>query len=115
MAFDDYLKSIQEQLPTTDRAILLNGLYQLSEKDEDEIEPIYWKCESIKIRRGTWFFAETMQPLPTDLADAIEKHHLTGFRGQIIPDSPVFSETESSKKPGKYFSLLFCLTFMTLS
>ncbi len=41
-----------------------------------------------------------MQPLVMDLADAIEENHLLSFRGQLIPDAPVFSDSEASKKPG---------------
>lgn len=107
--------------------IILNGLYQLnfnpsnndrssSEQASKEassdffLEPIYWKEDVImKVRRGTWFVSDSMQPLPSDLADAIEKRHLESFRGQVIPDSPVFSEAESSKKPCKLKFLCNCV------
>lgn len=95
------MKEIESRLPQTDQVILFNGLYKLDEKEGNKILPIYWKDESIEIRRGSWFYTENMQPLSMKLADAIEKQHLIGFFGQIIPDSPVFSEAESSKKPGK--------------
>ena len=49
---------------------------------------------------------ETCQPLPDDFADTIETHHLKSFKGNVIPETPVFSESESSKKPG-----LFLYTF----
>lgn len=98
--FDDGMEAISAELPQTEQVILLNGLYKLDEKEDNEIVPIYWKDDAIKIRRGSWFYAENMQPLSIDLAEAIEKQHLIGFRGQVIPDSPVFSEAESSKKPG---------------
>lgn len=97
------MEEIFTELPQTEQVILLNGLYKLSKKESNEILPIYWKDEAIKIIRGSWFYTENMQPLPMDLAEAIEKQHLIGFRGQIIPESPVFSEAESSKKPGKFF------------
>jgi hypothetical protein len=48
-----------------------------------------------------------MQPLIMDLADAIEKKHLESFRGQVIPDVPVFSETEGSKKPGQLWPSVY--------
>ncbi|CAD5216486.1 unnamed protein product [Bursaphelenchus xylophilus] len=53
----------------------------------------------MKIRRGSWFYADTMQPVAEELAEAIEKHHLEKFRNQMIPDSPVFNENEVNKKP----------------
>lgn len=69
----------------------------------DEVAPIYWPSKgfSLRITRGSWFESDSMQPLIMDLADAIEKKHLESFRGQVIPDVPVFSETEGSKKPGQ--------------
>uniref|UniRef100_A0A914S6X3 Uncharacterized protein n=1 Tax=Parascaris equorum TaxID=6256 RepID=A0A914S6X3_PAREQ len=53
----------------------------------------------MEIRRGTWFLAESLQPINAEMADPIEAHHLHIFRSQMIPDTPVFSEKESSKKP----------------
>lgn len=55
----------------------------------------------MELRRGTWFLAESSQPIDPALADPIEKHHLHTFRAQTIPDAPVFSEKESSRKPCK--------------
>lgn len=100
---DEKTAKLNGELPTTTRVIVLDGLYQLNDKQERDkfVESIYWKDENLLIRRGTWFYADSMQPVSEDLANAVEDHHLTNFRGQAIPDSPVFSEAESSKKPGK--------------
>lgn len=56
----------------------------------------------LEIRRGTWFLLESLQPIDPTMADPIEKHHLHNFRSQTIPDAPVFSEKESSKKPRRF-------------
>jgi hypothetical protein len=53
-----------------------------------------------QIRRGSWFYQDSMQPLPSEFADIIEAHHLRSFRDNVIPETPVFSKSESSKKPG---------------
>ena len=71
----------------------------LDEKSE-KLESVYWKDESILLRRGSWFTADNMQPISMDLATEIEKHHLQSFKDQSIPEGPVFSDTESSKRPG---------------
>lgn len=57
----------------------------------------------MEIRRGTWFLAESMQPIDQDMAEPIEKHHLSIFRSQTIPETAVFSDKESSKKPSPFF------------
>ncbi|KAI1728276.1 DDHD domain-containing protein [Ditylenchus destructor] len=99
LELDEEMQAIGHELPVTDEVIVLNGLFKLDSEKLDEIISIYWKDESTKICRGTWFNADSMQPLDMKLADAIEEHHLKHFRGQQIPDSPVFSEAETSKKP----------------
>lgn len=71
------------------------------------MESIYWKDENLLIRRGTWFYTD-MQPVSEDLANAVEEHHLANFRGQAIPESPVFNDAESSKKPGTCVCCLRC-------
>uniref|UniRef100_A0A0M3IUV8 DDHD domain-containing protein n=1 Tax=Ascaris lumbricoides TaxID=6252 RepID=A0A0M3IUV8_ASCLU len=78
--------------------VVLDGLYSVSETITS-IYSIYWKDDEMEIRRGTWFLAESLQPINAEMADPIEKHHLHVFRSQMIPDTPVFSEKESSKKP----------------
>ncbi|VDM49749.1 unnamed protein product [Toxocara canis] len=79
-------------------AVVLDGLYSVSETITS-IHSIYWKDDEMEIRRGTWFLAESLQPINPEMADPIEKHHLNVFRLQTIPETPVFSEKESSKKP----------------
>ncbi|CAG9535362.1 unnamed protein product [Cercopithifilaria johnstoni] len=84
------------KMPTS--VVVLDGLYQASE-DLTMLNSIYWKDDTIEIRRGTWFLMENLQPIDPSMADPIETHHLHIFRYQTIPDAPVFSEKESSKKP----------------
>lgn len=96
---DSDTQEIFDEMPRTDDVIVLEGLYMLDKKAEN-LDSVYWKDESLPLCRGTWFQADTMQPLPMDLAETIEKHHITKFRDQSIPDGPVFSDTESSKRPG---------------
>lgn len=62
--------------------------------------------ETIQIRRGTWFLADTLQPIDSNMADSVEAHHLHIFRFQTIPDAPVFSEKETSKKPSYFFMIV---------
>uniref|UniRef100_A0A915AY74 DDHD domain-containing protein n=1 Tax=Parascaris univalens TaxID=6257 RepID=A0A915AY74_PARUN len=82
----------------TKSPVVLDGLYYVSETITS-IYSIYWKDDEMEIRRGTWFLAESLQPINAEMADPIEAHHLHIFRSQMIPDTPVFSEKESSKKP----------------
>lgn len=98
---DEETQKLFEDMPKTDDVICLEGLYMLDTKSE-KLDSVYWKDESLPLRRGSWFQVDTMQPLSMDLADAIEKHHLTAFRDQSIPDGPVFSDTESSKRPSMF-------------
>lgn len=99
---DKYSEEIVSQFSISEKISLFDNLYEWNPKEsQDTITSIYWKDDTIKIRRGTWFFADTLQPLEPDLSEEIEKHHLEKFRNQIIPDSPVFSEYESTKKPSK--------------
>ncbi|VDN07388.1 unnamed protein product [Thelazia callipaeda] len=91
---ESYLLNIK--LPSS--VVVLGGLYRASD-DLTMLHCIYWKDDSIEICRGTWFLMETLQPIDPVMADSIEKHHLHFFRSQTIPDAPVFSEKESSKKP----------------
>ncbi|KAK0393926.1 hypothetical protein QR680_000473 [Steinernema hermaphroditum] len=87
-----------ESLPKTNRVVVLDGLYKL-EEDFTTISAMYWKDDKLEIRRGTWFVSDSLQPIVPDVADAIEAHHLQQFRDQLIPEGPVFSEKEASKKP----------------
>uniref|UniRef100_A0A1I7YIL8 DDHD domain-containing protein n=1 Tax=Steinernema glaseri TaxID=37863 RepID=A0A1I7YIL8_9BILA len=87
-----------ESLPKTNNVVVLDGLYKL-EEDFTTISAMYWKEDQLEIRRGTWFVADSLQPIVPDVADAIEAHHLQQFRDQLIPEGPVFSEKEASKKP----------------
>uniref|UniRef100_A0AC35FS09 DDHD domain-containing protein n=1 Tax=Panagrolaimus sp. PS1159 TaxID=55785 RepID=A0AC35FS09_9BILA len=95
---DEETQKLFNEMPKTDDVICLEGLYMLDTKSE-RLDSVYWKDESLPLRRGSWFQVDTMQPLSMDLADTIEKHHLTSFRNQSIPEGPVFSDTESSKRP----------------
>lgn len=97
---DTRVKEIASQFSISEKISLFDNLYEWNPKEnQDTITSIYWKDDNIKIRRGTWFYGD--QPLETDFADAIEKHHLEHFRGQVIPESAVFSEYDSTKKPSK--------------
>ncbi|TMS32631.1 hypothetical protein L596_000448 [Steinernema carpocapsae] len=89
-----------EALPKTNskRVVVLDGLYSL-EDDFSQISAMYWKEDVREIRRGTWMFADSLQPVLPEVADQIEAHHLKQFRDQHIPEGPVFSEKEASKKP----------------
>uniref|UniRef100_A0A7E4ZUV3 DDHD domain-containing protein n=1 Tax=Panagrellus redivivus TaxID=6233 RepID=A0A7E4ZUV3_PANRE len=98
MIIDDATLAFIDEIPKTDSIIVLDGLYSL-DADAKNLDSVYWKDESLPLRRGSWFQADSMQPLEMDIADAIEKHHLTSFRDQSIPEGPVFSDTESSKRP----------------
>ncbi|VDK78447.1 unnamed protein product [Onchocerca ochengi] len=91
---ESYLQTIK--MPTS--VVVLDGLYRVSE-DLTVLNSIYWKDDTIAIRRGTWFLTDSLQPIDPIMADPIEAHHLHIFRSQTIPDAPVFSEKESSKKP----------------
>uniref|UniRef100_A0A1I7VL60 DDHD domain-containing protein n=1 Tax=Loa loa TaxID=7209 RepID=A0A1I7VL60_LOALO len=93
-ATESYLRTMK--MPTS--VVVLDGLYRVAE-DLTMLNSIYWKDDAIEIRRGTWFLAENLQPIDPSMADPIETHHLHIFRSQTIPDAPVFSEKESSKKP----------------
>ncbi|PAV63267.1 hypothetical protein WR25_21561 isoform A [Diploscapter pachys] len=89
---------ISENDVVRQEAVVLNGLYRLSD-DFDQIVAIYWKDDSKEIRRGTWFTTD-YQPMDSLLADVIDRHHLQNFRGQVVPEgTTVFSKSESSNKP----------------
>ncbi|KAE9555422.1 hypothetical protein FO519_001359 [Halicephalobus sp. NKZ332] len=98
IAIDPSTALLLDEIPKTENVIVLDGLYMLDENSE-KLDSVYWKDESIPLRRGFWFHADNMQPLAMDLATAIEKHHLQSFKDQSIPEGPVFSDTESSKRP----------------
>ncbi|VDK77513.1 unnamed protein product [Litomosoides sigmodontis] len=93
-ATESYMQTVK--IPTS--VVVLDGLYRASE-DLTTLNSIYWKDDTIEIRRGTWFLTENLQPIDPSMADPIDLHHLHIFRSQTIPDAPVFSEKESSKKP----------------
>lgn len=81
---DSYAKEIAAQFPISEKISLFDNLYEWDPKNSpDQITSIYWKDDAIKIRRGTWFYADTLQPLDADIADEIEKHHLSHFRNQV--------------------------------
>nr|CAD2126942.1 unnamed protein product [Meloidogyne enterolobii] len=96
LEFDDETTKFLNSLPES--VIVMEGNYVADEQLQN-INAIYWKEDTFQIRRGTWFYMETCQPLPDDFADTIETHHLKSFKGNVIPETPVFSESESSKKP----------------
>lgn len=99
---DKKTASIAEQLPQTTNVIVLDNLFEWNpQENSDEVTSVYWKDESMKVRRGTWFYMDTLQPVAEELANNIEEHHLEKFRNQVIPDAPVFSENEANKKPGE--------------
>lgn len=65
---------------------------------------MYVSEEAIEIMRGTWFTDIDWLPLDAEMADKIEQQHLKMFRGQKVPDGPVYSE--KGQKPSKFkFSL----------
>uniref|UniRef100_A0A915M781 DDHD domain-containing protein n=1 Tax=Meloidogyne javanica TaxID=6303 RepID=A0A915M781_MELJA len=96
LEFDEETTKFLYSLPES--VIVMEGNYVADEQLQN-INAIYWKEDTFQIRRGTWFYMETCQPLPDDFADTIETHHLKSFKGNVIPETPVFSESESSKKP----------------
>nr|CAD2124114.1 unnamed protein product [Meloidogyne enterolobii] len=96
LEFDEETTKFLNSLPES--VIVMEGNYVADEQLQN-INAIYWKEDTFQIRRGTWFYMETCQPLPDDFADTIETHHLKSFKGNVIPETPVFSESESSKKP----------------
>jgi hypothetical protein len=99
---DAHAKEIITQFAITEKISLFDNLYEWDPKQSaDQISSIYWKDDSIKIRRGTWFYADTLQPLEENVADDIEKHHLEKFRNQTILTSSAFSDSEVSKRPSK--------------
>lgn len=102
---DAHAKEIVTQFSISEKISLFDNLYEWDPKNNaDQITSIYWKDDSIKIRRGTWFYADgTLQPLDEQVANEIEKHHLEKFRNQTILTSSAFSEGEASKRPGKNF------------
>jgi hypothetical protein len=95
-------------LPQTSTPIILDGLYQMDEKNMDKdqdwkLKSIYWKDDddtNLLVRRGMWFSTENGQPLSLSLSTSIESQHLKFFKDQIIPESSVYNESEVSKKPG---------------
>lgn len=90
---------VKQHLPLlSENVIVMDGNYRADEQLAN-VDAIYWNEDSFEIRRGTWFYTESMQPLPTDFADTVEEHHLRCFKGNVIPETPVFSESETSKKP----------------
>ncbi|VDM19555.1 unnamed protein product [Wuchereria bancrofti] len=95
---DQNTESYLQTMKLSTSVVVLDGLYRASE-DLTMLNSIYWKDDTIEIRRGTWFLAENLQPIDPSMADPIESHHLHIFRSQTIPDAPVFSDKESSKKP----------------
>lgn len=90
--------TIQLLCSLPENVIVQDGNYR-ADQELENIDAIYWKEDTFQIRRGTWFYADSIQPLPSDFADAVEAHHLHCFKGNVIPETPVFSESESSKKP----------------
>ncbi|KAL7077130.1 hypothetical protein ACQ4LE_004052 [Meloidogyne hapla] len=96
LEFDEGTTEFLNSLPES--VIVMERNYMADEQLQN-IHAIYWKEDTFQIRRGTWFYMETGQPLPDDFADTIETHHLKSFKGNVIPETPVFSESESSKKP----------------
>uniref|UniRef100_A0A0N5A9H1 DDHD domain-containing protein n=1 Tax=Syphacia muris TaxID=451379 RepID=A0A0N5A9H1_9BILA len=98
---DNIAKEYISSLKRTDiflSVVVLDGHYRCSD-DFSSVSAIYWKDDKLEIRRGTWFLSDTLQPITPELAEPIEKHHLHYFRFQAIPETPVFSEKEASKKP----------------
>ncbi|VDO33198.1 unnamed protein product [Brugia timori] len=97
---DQNTESYLQTLKLSTSVVVLDGLYRASED-----LTIFFRLtrkildDTIEIRRGTWFLAENLQPIDPSMADPIESHHLHIFRSQTIPDAPVFSDKESSKKP----------------
>jgi len=92
---DEKTKQMSDNFPKTDRVLLFDNFYEWNPKlNQDIITSVYWKEDTIKIRRGTWFYADSMQPLEPALAEKIEKHHLDNFRGQHILNVPEPSKLE---------------------
>lgn len=80
------------------QVVVLDRLYIASD-DVSSISALYWKEDTAELRRGVWFLPD-WQPIKPIMADEIEKHHLTHFRGQTIPEgTSMFSDKEASKKP----------------
>ncbi|KAI6211527.1 DDHD domain-containing protein [Aphelenchoides besseyi] len=97
---DSKAEHVASEFPKTSTVIVMNNLFEWDPKNEPEIvKSIYWKNQSMKVRRGTWFYADSLQPVAPDMAEKIEEHHIMKFRNQVIPDTPVFSEYEQNKKP----------------
>lgn len=92
-----YLTSLKH-VDNLNSVVVLDGHYRSNDVFTC-VTPIYWKDDKLEIRRGTWFLMDTLQPITPELAEPIEKHHLHCFLFQAIPESPVFSEKETSKKP----------------
>ncbi|MFH4979635.1 hypothetical protein AB6A40_006344 [Gnathostoma spinigerum] len=95
---DDSTRRRLESIAHSNVVVVLDGLYELTD-DATAVTAVYWKDDRLEIRRGSWFLLESNQPIDPEMADAIEAHHLRYFRHQVVPDTPVFSEKESSKKP----------------
>uniref|UniRef100_A0A183CHZ1 DDHD domain-containing protein n=2 Tax=Globodera pallida TaxID=36090 RepID=A0A183CHZ1_GLOPA len=99
MPLDEAAKTHVEKVAIpTSSVIVLDGNYRADEQMES-VSAIYWGEDTLKIHRGSWFYADSFQPVRSDFADAIEAHHLKSFRDNVIPETPVFSDSESSKKP----------------
>ncbi|KAI6190498.1 BMA-IPLA-1, isoform c [Aphelenchoides bicaudatus] len=83
-----------------EKVSVFDNLYEADLKSSpDQVTSIYWKGDNIKIRRGTWFYSDTMQPLDAEVADEIEKHHLKRFADHIIPGSGIgFVESDLCKE-----------------
>uniref|UniRef100_A0A915KXV4 DDHD domain-containing protein n=1 Tax=Romanomermis culicivorax TaxID=13658 RepID=A0A915KXV4_ROMCU len=71
--------------------VVLDGYYELL-LDQCKIKPIYWAGPSLDIMRGTWFTESDWLPLEEKLAEKVESQHVKMFKGQNIPESPVYSE-----------------------
>ncbi|KAL3087315.1 hypothetical protein niasHS_008634 [Heterodera schachtii] len=99
MPLDEAAKAHVEKMAIPQNSVIvLDGNYCADEQMES-VSAIYWGEDALKIQRGSWFYADSFQPIRADFADEIETHHLKSFRDNVIPDTPVFSDAESSKKP----------------
>lgn len=105
LPLDAGMEAAKKALPQLNRAIVLDSLYQLNE-ELNGLNPIYWNGETIEAQRGTWFNADSWEPLPSDMADQIEREHLRRFRGSEIPQMPVYSKKERNKKPGECIAIV---------
>lgn len=101
---DSYAKENIEQFFISEKVYLLGNLFEWDPTNNPEqITSIYWKTDSMKVLRGTWFYSDSFQPLEKELANDIERHHLKELPNKTVSKSSEINDSDISKRPGMEF------------